>query len=246
MMSNILATGFALLSVAVVDSLLSVDNALVLAVMVEHLPGAQQTKALRYGILGAYAMRGVSIFAASLLIGFWPLKLFGGMYLLGLAISHLFAKAKESATAKASRHKRGFWVTVVLVEWLDFTFSLDNILATVALSREIWIVIAGVCISILAMRFLAGVCLRWLNSFPILRTTAYVLLLFIGAKLLAGLAGFYLGEIQTFAVLLTIISGSMLYEQLKRRSAKPRNFGIRIQSGLLQGQKHQNYSERKR
>ncbi len=218
MLSNIFVAGFALLSVAVVDSLLSVDNALVLAVMVEHLPKRQRAKALRYGIVGAYAMRGASIFAASMLIGFWPLKLLGGAYLLALAISHLYPKTEAPDAATAPRRIRGFWPTVALVEWLDFTFSLDNILATVALSRETWIVIAGVCISIIAMRFLAGVSLRWLNTFPILRTTAYLLILFIGAKLLVGAAGFALGEIQTFAVLLAIISGSLFYEQLKRRS----------------------------
>jgi len=221
LISNIFAAGVALLSVAVVNSLLSVDNALVLAVMVEHLPSGQRTKALRYGIVGAYAMRGASIFAASMLISFWQLKLLGGAYLLGLAVSHLFPKSEASGAAKKAQHIRGLWATVALVEWLDFTFSLDNILATVALSRETWIVIAGVCISIIAMRFLAGVTLRWLDTFPILRTTAYLLILFIGAKLLAGAAGFALGEIWTFAVLLAIISGSLIYEQLKRKLTRP-------------------------
>ncbi len=100
MISNIFAAGVALLSVAVVNSLLSVDDALVLAVMVEHLPSGQRTKALRYGIVGAYAMRGASIFAASMLISFWQLKLLGGAYLLGLAVSHLFPKSEASGAAK--------------------------------------------------------------------------------------------------------------------------------------------------
>jgi len=218
MMSNIFAAGFALLSVAIVDSLLSVDNALVLAVMVERLPSTQQVKALRYGILGAYAMRGVSILLASSLIGLWPLKVLGGGYLLGLALSRLPSKTNESNTTKEPQRVRGFWATVALVEWLDFTFSLDNILATVALSRETWIVIAGVCISIVAMRFLAGAWLRWLDRIPILRTTAYVLLLFIGSKLLASVLGFDLGEIPTFAVILSVVGASLLWERLKRTS----------------------------
>ncbi len=212
-MWNVLAASSVLLSVAVVDGLLSIDNALVLAVVVEHLPAEQRLKALRYGILGAYAMRGVSILFAAMLIGFWPLKLLGGAYLLWLALSHLLARPKEADAANAQSHARGFWATVALVEWFDFSFSLDNILTTVALSRETWIVILGVFISILAMRFVAGIFLGWLERFPILRTTAYLLVLFIGAKLLAGTFGLEIGEVETLAILFAIFAGSLLFER---------------------------------
>ncbi len=215
-MWNVLAGLSVLLSVAVVDSLLSIDNALVLAVVVEHLPTEQRLNALRYGILGAYAMRGVSILFAALLIGFWSLKLLGGAYLLWLALSQLTAHSRESNSEDARATTRGFWGTVVLVEWFDFTFSLDNILATVGLSRETWIVILGVFISILSMRFVAGVFLGWLERFPILRTTAYLLVLFIGAKLIAGIFGLEISEVETFAVLLAIFVGSLLVEQWRR------------------------------
>lgn len=224
-MWNVLAVLSALLSVAVVDSLLSIDNALVLAVVVEHLPTEQRLNALRYGILGAYTMRGASILFAALLIGFWPLKFLGGAYLLWLALSHLTAHSTESNSGNTRTITRGFWGTVVLVEWFDFTFSLDNILATVGLSRETWIVILGVFISILAMRFVAGVFLGWLERFPILRTTAYLLVLFIGAKLIGGTLGLEIGEVETFAALLAIFVGSLLFERWTRtrrhRSAAP-------------------------
>jgi len=38
----------------ILEGLLSADNALVLAVMVKHLPEKQRKKALFYGLLGAY------------------------------------------------------------------------------------------------------------------------------------------------------------------------------------------------
>lgn len=44
-------------SLILLEGLLSADNALVLAVMVKHLPKEQQKKALFYGILGAYLFR---------------------------------------------------------------------------------------------------------------------------------------------------------------------------------------------
>jgi len=108
-----------------------------------------------------------------------------------------------------------------LVEWLDLTFSLDNILATVALSRETWVVIVGVCLSILAMRFVAGIFLHWLERLPILWRTAYLLGLFVGAKMPAGVWGFDLGEVETFMMIFAIVAGSLIYERLKASSASP-------------------------
>ena len=70
----------------IIESLLSVDNAAVLATLVIDLPKEQRSRALRYGILGAYAFRGLAMIFASYLIGFWWLKPIGGLYLLWLVI----------------------------------------------------------------------------------------------------------------------------------------------------------------
>ena len=45
----------------IIESLLSVDNAAVLATMVMDLPKEQREKALRYGIWGAYVFRGLAL-----------------------------------------------------------------------------------------------------------------------------------------------------------------------------------------
>ena len=50
------------------EGLLSADNAMVLAVLVLGLPKGQQKKALRYGILGAFAFRSVAVVLAAFLI----------------------------------------------------------------------------------------------------------------------------------------------------------------------------------
>ena len=58
-----------LLLLVVLEGLLSADNALVLAVMVKHLPEQAQKKALFYGLVGAFVLR----FAALFLISFFLL-----------------------------------------------------------------------------------------------------------------------------------------------------------------------------
>jgi len=44
------------------EGLLAADNAVVMAVMVKHLPPEQRKKALFYGLLGAFIFRFISLF----------------------------------------------------------------------------------------------------------------------------------------------------------------------------------------
>lgn len=71
-------------NLVIIESLLSVDNAAVLATMVMDLPQEQRNKALKFGIWGAYIFRGIAMIFASYLLGFWWIKPLGGMYLLWL------------------------------------------------------------------------------------------------------------------------------------------------------------------
>lgn len=76
----------------IIESLLSVDNAAVLATMVMDLPENQREKALKLGIWGAYIFRGIAMIFAAFLLGFWWLKPLGGMYLLWLVADHFKEK----------------------------------------------------------------------------------------------------------------------------------------------------------
>ena len=80
------------LNLILIESLLSVDNAAVLATMVLDLPKDQRKKALKYGILGAYVFRGICLLFAALLIQVWWFKPVGGIYLLILAIKYFLKK----------------------------------------------------------------------------------------------------------------------------------------------------------
>src|SRR5438128_4688096 len=70
------------------EGLLSADNAMVLAVLVLGLPKAQQRKALRYGIVGAFAFRSAATLLAVYLISLGWVKLVAAVYLLHLVYRH--------------------------------------------------------------------------------------------------------------------------------------------------------------
>jgi len=204
-----------IVSLIILEGLLSVDNALVLAAMVSHLPDKQRTWALRAGLLGAYVLRGASLAFVSILIANPWIKLVGGGYLIYLMCSHLGVNEEGEQDAHNGK-AMGFWATVFAVELADMAFSIDNIIAAVALSPKIWVVITGVFIGILAMRFVAGVFVKLIDRFPILAKIAYVLVGAIGIQLVAEhFFHFELHEIGKFSIILGIIGFGLLYDRVK-------------------------------
>jgi YkoY family integral membrane protein len=88
-----------------------------------------------------------------------------------------------------SRTGRNFWYTVAVIELTDVAFAVDSILAAMALAGskqdKLWVVITGGILGVILMRFAAVVFIRLLEKFPRFDLAAYLLVLVIGAKLLA-------------------------------------------------------------
>src|SRR5919108_5303878 len=108
----------------VLEGLLSADNALVLAILVLGLPRRQQRKALRYGIVGAFAFRILAVLLAVHLIQVGFVKLIGAIYLLYLSYRHFFGSGgteerREIKPATPWLGLSAFWATVAKVELTD-------------------------------------------------------------------------------------------------------------------------------
>lgn len=197
-----------ILNLIIIESLLSVDNAAVLATMVMDLPKEQRNKALKYGILGAYIFRGICLVLAAWLVKIWWLKPLGGIYLLYLFFDYFKSKStpkteddtlnkEENLIYKYTIGLFGkFWSTVILVEIMDLAFSIDNVFAAVAFTDNIYLIWIGVFIGILAMRFVAQSFVKLMEKYPFLETSAFVVIGILGIKLLLSLpAHFFKGNL---------------------------------------------------
>jgi YkoY family integral membrane protein len=183
-----------MLNLVLSEGLLSLDNALVLAILVSHLPTDRSYKlgpvqmsiqqwALTAGIFGAYFFRTIAIVLGTYLIQFWTLQLLGGGYLLWLGYEHFFAG--RVARSEMSAYGKGFWATVLKVELMDIAFSIDSILAALGLSKKVWVILMGGIIGILCMRLVAGVFIRLIDRFPLFKHTGYALVALIGYRLVS-------------------------------------------------------------
>lgn len=177
-------------TLVLLEGLLSADNALVLAVMVRHLKGELQRKALAYGIGGAVVLRILGVLLASFILEYWWLRAFGAAYLAYLALSHFLKKKDDEHGEGGSKKQMGFWMTVVMLNLTDLAFSVDSILAGVALiprgmprEQGLTIVVIGGIIGLILMRIAATVFLKVLNKYPAFDHVAYALVGWIAVKL---------------------------------------------------------------
>lgn len=184
-------------TLVLMEGLLAADNALVLAVLVSRLPAREeQRKALLYGIVGAFVFRGIAVVAATWLIRLWYFKAGGALYLIYITAHYFLSGGHRESSGSADNAAAGkgsgsgartarFWPTVVMVELTDIAFSVDQIVAAVSLSDELWVVYTGGMLGIIAMRFAAGGFLVLIEKRPKLAYTGHILPAWIGVKLAA-------------------------------------------------------------
>ena len=209
----------------VLEGLLSADNALVMAIMVLGLPRDQHQKALRYGLIGGFAFRILATLLATQLINVAWVKLVGGLYLWYLTFTH-FRHSEGGDRSEPPKAKPGFglsafWATVVRVEVINLAFSIDSILAAVALSPKTWVVVTGGILGIVAMRIAAGQLITIIRKYPAIVDGAFIIIAYVGLKLVVEYAhqihliGWKINQTFSISLIATIFIASYLYARSK-------------------------------
>lgn len=177
---------------ALLEGLLSADNALVLALLVRHLPHKQQQSALSIGLMMAFGLRAVGILLAAILIKLWWLCAIGAAYLVFLALKHFLSRRHDEDDEEgiaSGKKNLSYGRTILLVGLTDVVFAVDSILVAVALvdtahhPDKLWVVYVGGLIGVIALRLTAAAFIRLLRRYPDLDHTAYGLVAWAGVKL---------------------------------------------------------------
>lgn len=197
----LLEYAWVLIVLIVLEGLLAADNAVVMAVMVKHLPRLEQKKALFYGLLGAFVFRFAALFMITFLVNMWWIQALGAAYLLFISIKNVYDQKKKSQTSADINQNKGsgFWMTVFKVELADIAFALDSMLAAVALAvtlpelgnfdvggingGQFTVMLLGGLIGLVIMRFAARKFVVLLEKYPSLETAAFLIVGWVGVKL---------------------------------------------------------------
>ncbi|HEX9012212.1 MAG TPA: hypothetical protein VF813_01805, partial [Anaerolineaceae bacterium] len=235
--SPLVSLVFVLLQVIFLEGVLSLDNAAVLGAIVQRLPatepvpwpkflepfhrplnrilGKQRSAALKVGLIGAYAGRALMLVLANFVIHNHWLQLLGALYLIRISVADLGHLGEETHEEERPHRRRdyGFWGTVLTVELMDLAFSLDNVVVVVSLSNDLLIVLLGVALGILTMRFAAGVFSGLIEKFPALGPAAYVLVFNIGFEFLLGDFGIEVHEAVRFGINAGVLIAAVIYSR---------------------------------
>lgn len=209
-----------IISLIVIEGLLSVDNILAIAALASQLPEHQRKLAVRLGLGGAYLYRGLALLFASYILKYEWVKFVGAFYLIHLMAEHFSSQAAEEDDDPTTHGApmRTFVGTIIAIQLMDLSLSVDNVIAAVAMSPKFWVVCTGVGLGLVTLWLFATLSLKLVERFPILKHTAFLLIGYVGVILLVEMTAEYvyhqhlhISAFQKFIGLAIIIILSLWY-----------------------------------
>jgi predicted tellurium resistance membrane protein TerC len=190
----------ALLTLAVLEIVLGVDNVIFISILSAKLPKEQQKKARRVGLLAAMVMRIGLLFSLSWLAqlttplftimetGFSGrdlILLFGGLFLLAKATYEIHDKLEGQEGHGSAKVAATFASVITQVMILDIVFSLDSVITAIGMANHLGVMVAAVVIAVMVMMLAAEPISAFVEVHPTVKILALSFLLLIGFSLVA-------------------------------------------------------------
>jgi predicted tellurium resistance membrane protein TerC len=187
-------------TLTVLELVLGIDNVIFISILSGKLPAAQQPRARFVGLTLALVMRVLLLLSLSWIIGLTePLfavfgkevsgrdlvLLLGGLFLIGKSTHEIHGSLEGEEGTASKRVYSSFTSVIIQITLLDIVFSLDSVITAVGMVNNLWIMIAAVVISIIAMMLFAGPIGAFVERHPTIKMLALSFLLLIGVTLVA-------------------------------------------------------------
>ncbi len=190
----------AFLTLSVLELVLGIDNIIFISILSGKLPPEQQPRARFIGLSLALVMRVILLFSLTWVMGLVEplftilgqavsgrdlILLIGGLFLIGKS-THEIHGSLEGAEGNAAKKVYASFVSVIVqITLLDVVFSLDSVITAIGMVDNIWVMIAAVVVSIVAMMFFAAPIGNFVEKHPTIKMLALSFLLLIGFTLVA-------------------------------------------------------------
>nr|WP_246512731.1 YjbE family putative metal transport protein [Azospirillum picis] len=200
----------ALCQVVFIDLVLAGDNAIVVGMAAAGVPREKRTKVIFWGIAAAVMLRIGFALATTRLLDIIGLTLAGGLLLLWVCwklFRELRGQREEAEAAALIAEQDGaegvaaaagggkpvgtaIWEVIVA----DVSMSLDNVLAVAGAAREhLWVLAAGLLLSVALMGAAASVIARLLNRFHWIAYLGLLVIVYVALRMI------YHGSIEVMA-----------------------------------------------
>lgn len=174
-----------LAKIIMIDIVLGIDNAIVIAMACAALAPEQRNKAIVLGTAGAIGARILFLFIGFWLVGLPFVKLIAGAYLLYLTYSMLSSDdGDHNIKAKPSLWGAAFTIVVA-----DIAMSLDNVIALVGASEgtgnhAMGYTVFGILVSIPIIVLASKGLLKVIDKFPIIIWAGAALIGWVGVEMM--------------------------------------------------------------
>ncbi|HUF03946.1 MAG TPA: TerC family protein [Aridibacter sp.] len=188
----------AFVTLAVLELVLGIDNIIFISILSDKLPEESRPRARFIGLSLALVMRVLLLFSLTWVMGLtaplfevfsWPVSgrdiilIGGGLFLIAKSTHEIHGalEGKEGHTAKTVYPS--FASVIIQITLLDMVFSLDSVITAIGMVDNIWVMIAAVVVSIVAMMLFANPISNFVGRHPTIKMLALAFLLLIGFTL---------------------------------------------------------------
>jgi predicted tellurium resistance membrane protein TerC len=223
-----------LLTLTVLEVVLSIDNLVVIAVLVGKLPKEQQASARYTGMTLALLPRLILLFFIGWIIGLTKpiltilghgvsgkdmILAAGGLFLIYKATQEIHASLEGEEGEASARVLSGFGAVVAQIAVINLVFSIDSIVTAVGMANEIWVMGVAVVLSMLVLMLASGPVASFVEAHPTVKVLALGFLIMIGMALVAESFGAHVpkGYIYTAMIFSTFIECVNMLGRRRRR-----------------------------
>jgi len=189
-------------TLALLETVLGIDNVIFLSILVGRLPAARQRSGRLLGLLLAMLTRLALLFSVVWLTRLTtPLFIVlqrpisgrdlilgaGGLFLLGKSATEIHNTLEGAAAPRPASRLQAFHMVVIQIALIDVVFSLDSVFTAVGLARpdQLPIMAAAIVLSVVVMMWLSGPIAAFVARHPSMKVLALAFLVLIGAALVA-------------------------------------------------------------
>ncbi len=193
----------ALVTLAVLEIILGIDNIIFITILAGRLPSHQQAWGRRLGIGIAVVSRLVLLTIIQWIERLRDVEVFtlfghtvtyhslvllgGGLFLLAKATHEIHAKLEaenDETSGPTAPVRLSLSSMLVQVALIDLVFSLDSVITAVGIARQYWVMVTAIVIAAGVMVVAVDAISRFLEAHPSMKMLALSFLVLIGALLI--------------------------------------------------------------
>ena len=219
-------------TLTVLELVLGIDNIVFVSILSGKLPEKEQPRARFIGLGLALVMRVILLFSLTWVMGLvQPLftvfgqhfsgrdliLLIGGLFLIFKSTHEIHSSLEGEEGGSSRKVYAGFAGVIIQIMLLDVVFSLDSVITAIGMVDNVWIMIAAVVVSIVAMMIFAGTIGAFVQRHPTIKMLALSFLLLIGMTLIAEGLEFHIPKGYVYFAMAFSVFVEMLNIKLRKK-----------------------------